>query len=102
MLIQVSPSLRIEDGPARKRAKATNALLDQIQADYRQRMTGSDGKKIVLGQAMEYLDWFGARVWYLYRWDAKAERWLHAHDPLQPFETQEAAIQAAFKLGQEG
>lgn len=98
MFIQISPSLRIEDGPARKRAVATEELLAAIRRDYRERMIGADGKKIVLGAEMEYLDWFGPRVWYLYRWDAKAERWLHAHDCYQPFPTQEAAIQAAFAM----
>ncbi len=93
MLVKISDTVRIEDGPPRKRAVATEELLsNQATADHYQasrdatpeeiedpsidtkggkrKFLDSMGKPIELGQEMDYIDWKAPpeeRVWNVYQ-----------------------------------
>jgi len=68
-LVQVSKRARVERGPARKTTVATKEFLEhpQTASHYRERMRDAAGADIHLGAPMEYLDWKGEWVWYVYR-----------------------------------
>lgn len=68
-LVQVSKRARVERGPARKTTIATREFLEhpQIASHYRERMVDAAGEQIQTGKPMEYLDWKGEWVWYVYR-----------------------------------
>ena len=78
-LVQVSETARIEYGPVRKVAQATEATLsDQVTAPHYfagvrtvagRKLQGVDaaGKVIEKGQPMEYLDYYGTWAWHVYR-----------------------------------
>jgi hypothetical protein len=68
-IIQVSPTVRVEPGPPRKTAKATQKLLDDkvTAKHYQVGRRDAMGKFIVLGEEMTYLDWKGDKVWYVYK-----------------------------------
>lgn len=87
-LIQVSDTVRVERGPKRKRGKATAKLLDDaVTADHyhlprEETKVDKDGKTRTVvkkardsagrviekeGQEIEYLDWKGEHVWYVYQ-----------------------------------
>lgn len=69
MLIQVTDKLRVEDGPARKRAMATPELMEKLKAHYTMGGIDALGKRIIKDQHFDYLDWDGSRVWYAYKMD---------------------------------
>lgn len=69
-MIQLSATVRVEDGPVRKRATATKELLDDTVTAKHYRVGSKDslGKIIKLGQDMDYIDWKSReRVWNVYQ-----------------------------------
>ena len=70
-LIQVNKRVRIESGPARRKAKATAELLsnDNTQDHYQEGARDADFNVIEIGKPMVYLDYFGEPVWYVYQMD---------------------------------
>ena len=98
MLIDISDTVRIEDGPPRKTARATKELLSDAvtAAHYKEGGIDAEGKKITLGQTMSYIDWkcaVDARVWYLYRKSAEG-KFL----PISTHDSEDAARAAAAAL----
>ena len=67
-IIEIGKTIRIEDGPPRKKTIATAEVLDdKITAKHYQKgKSDAMGKKIVLGEEMTYLDYYGNRVFYIY------------------------------------
>lgn len=57
--IQVGPGVRVEPALLRKRAVATDELLDDsvTARHYKLGALDAKGKKIVLGEPMDYIDW---------------------------------------------
>lgn len=97
-MIEIGTTIRVENGPARKTAVATKALLDDAvtASHYAVGERDAMGKEIVLGEPMSYLDYFGEWVWYVYQLrpddtHADGERWL----PAGVETTKEAALIAA-------
>jgi hypothetical protein len=68
-LIEIGSTIRVENGPARKTAVATKELLDdKVTAHhYQEGQFDALGKRIKLGEAMTYLDYFGELAWYIYK-----------------------------------
>jgi hypothetical protein len=89
-LIEIGSTIRVENGPARKVAVATEEMEpdrdDEGRADpnaqskhavlpdgkklavhYKLSLKDAFGKKIVAGQEFTYLDYFGELVWYIYQ-----------------------------------
>lgn len=68
-LIEIDAVVRIERGPARRKAVATPELLADTMTHpmYFEGGVDSAGKIIVLGQEMEYLDFLGEHGWYVYK-----------------------------------
>jgi hypothetical protein len=67
-LIEFDGKYRIEMGPPRKVAVATEELLsNELTAEHYQ-VGAKDalGKEIVLGEEMTYVDWHGPRVWWVF------------------------------------
>ena len=95
MLIQISDRVRIETGPERKTAIATEELLDNAVTHslYQVGVFDSAGNTIVLGQEMEYLDHYGPKVFYVYRKD-ETDR----YQPMGFYDTAKDAVAAAEKL----
>lgn len=117
-LVQVSPRVRVEPGPVRRTAVATEELLSDAVTARHYKPTPKDpetgdfvrdkkggfigprdaaGKPIVLGEEMTYLDWRGKRVWKIYLHDGKRYRW---HDERETYE--EAVAEAAKLAAKEG
>lgn len=67
-LVEIDGKVRIERGPAKKTAKATEKLLanDATAAHYQLGRTDADGNTIEAGKHMAYLDWLGAKGFYVY------------------------------------
>ena len=68
-MIEIGSAIRVENGPARKVAVATEELLDDkvTASHYQVGAFDAMGKRIVLGEPMTYLDYFGEWVWYVYQ-----------------------------------
>lgn len=68
-LVQVSDRVRVERGPAKKKAKASDKLLsDEVTAKhYKPGKPDAEGKPIEPGKEMAYLDWKGEHVWKVYK-----------------------------------
>lgn len=104
-LIQVTPDIRVESGPARKRALATQELLDNsrtaphyyegVRKVGKELKRGVDalGKPIQIGQHMDYLDWHNEYVWYIYQKNDQG-RYIR----ITNYPTEAAAVLAASKL----
>lgn len=60
-ILQIGESVRIESGPLRKTATATEELLDNAvtASHYQVDRADADGKPIQIGEDMTYLDWLG-------------------------------------------
>ena len=67
-IIEIGKTIRIEDGPPRKKTIATAEVLDnRITAKHYQiGKFDAMGKNIVLGEEMTYLDYYGNHVFYIY------------------------------------
>lgn len=66
---EIDGKVRIDTGPRRKQAVATEEILgDEVTATH-YKVGGRDalGKVIALGEEMTYLDWLGDRVFYVYK-----------------------------------
>lgn len=108
MIINLTPTLRIEDGPRRVKATATAELLDDAVTakHYKEGQPDSQGKPIKLGEEMEYVDYRnrkkpGGMVFNLYQLrpddnpnNNLTERWFK----VDSFDTLEAATEAAHAL----
>lgn len=83
--IQFSETVRIERGPARKQAIATPELLsDDVTArHYQEGAKDALGKPIKIGDRMDYLDWKGAYVWYVYKLDGGRYQPAGSHPDLE-------------------
>lgn len=81
--IQFSDAVRIERGPARKRAIATTELLDDAVTARHYQVGAKDalGNPIKIGAHMDYLDWKGDYVWYVYKLDASGRYQPAGSDP---------------------
>ncbi|MBE3088019.1 MAG: hypothetical protein IMZ71_02735 [Chloroflexi bacterium] len=68
-MIEIGTTIRVENGPARKTAIATEELLDNkvIASHYQAGLKDALGKVIILGEPMTYLDYRGELVWYIYQ-----------------------------------
>ncbi|MBE3063853.1 MAG: hypothetical protein IMZ69_02400 [Spirochaetes bacterium] len=68
-MIEIGTTIRVENGPARKTAIATEELLDDAVtvSHYHIGLKDALGKVIVLGEPMTYLDYRGEDVWYVYQ-----------------------------------
>lgn len=68
-LIEIDGKVRIERGPARKTAVATEELLSDTVTHPGYHAGGFDagGNVIVLGEPMVYIDFLGERGWYVYK-----------------------------------
>jgi hypothetical protein len=95
-MIEIGEAIRVENGPARRTAVATKALLDDAKTARHYRVGEKDamGKVIVLDAPMTYLDYKGAWVWYVYKFDADEGRWL----PVAVEATKDLALTAAHLL----
>jgi hypothetical protein len=96
--IEIGETVRVENGPARKTAVATEELLDDAvtASHYAVGEWDAMGKPIVLGEPMTYLDYRGEWVWYVYQLrpdetHIDGERWL----PAGIETTKEAALAVA-------
>jgi hypothetical protein len=107
MLIEISDTVRVEDAPPRKRAKATEALLsDTVTAKhYQAGMPDALGNEIVLGEPMDYIDWRCSeeeRVWNVYQLievkDPQTGETTNRFLPVSSHPTQEEAEIAAKAL----
>jgi hypothetical protein len=67
-LSEIDGKVRVERGPARKTAKATEALLsnDRTLSHYQIGALDAAGQPIALGKPMTYLDWLAAKGFYVY------------------------------------
>lgn len=67
-LTEIDGRVRIESGPKRVVAVATEELLanDATALHYAVGNKDAVGKPIVLGEEMTYIDWMGERGWYVY------------------------------------
>jgi hypothetical protein len=77
--IRVTPTLRVEAGPARKKAIATKEMVgDQdsraklpdgtvLAKHYKLGLKDAFGKLITEGEEFTFLDYFGPEVWYFYQ-----------------------------------
>ena len=67
-IIEIGDTIRIEDGPPRKKAIATAELLDDkiTKHHYQKGRFDAMGKPIILGEEMTYLDYYGEHVFYVY------------------------------------
>tara|TARA_Y100001951_G_scaffold102557_1_gene109413 strand:- start:454 stop:891 length:438 start_codon:yes stop_codon:yes gene_type:complete len=70
--IEDKSAVRIEPGPRRKREKVTEKLLDDAVTAKHYQVGAKDalGKKITIGETMDYLDWRNREsdpVFYVYR-----------------------------------
>ncbi len=67
-IIEIGDTIRIEDGPPRKKTIATAEVLDdKITAKHYQKgRSDAMGKPIVIGEEMTYLDYYGNHVFYIY------------------------------------
>lgn len=70
-LIEIDQAVRAEKGYARLTATATSELLDSLQGRYADGGRDAMGATIVLGQPMTYLDYFGDKVWWVYKWEPR-------------------------------
>lgn len=83
MLIDVNATVRIEDGPPRKRAVATEELLSDVATAGHYQVGEPDalGNPIVLGQEMDYIDWkCTSRVWNVYKLTDSVEQDVDGND----------------------
>jgi hypothetical protein len=71
-MIEIGTTVRVENGPARKTAVASKALLEDAVTAHHYAVGQKDamGKVIVLGEPMTYLDYLGTWVWYVYQLEA--------------------------------
>ena len=95
MLVEVSECVRVESSPPRKRAKATEKLLDGKVTASHYKIGGVDarGNTIELGKMMDYIDWFAAEddhVWIVYKMDDEGR-----FQPVSAYATRDEAEQAA-------
>jgi len=67
-LIDIGGKVRVERGPVRRAGKATEALLadDKTASHYQVGRLDAAGNVIEAGKAFAYLDWLGAKGWYVY------------------------------------
>lgn len=67
-LTEIDGKVRVERGPARKLAKATEALLsdDRTRPHYQVGALDAAGAVITLGKPMTYLDWLAVKGFYVY------------------------------------
>ncbi|MBW2647701.1 MAG: hypothetical protein JRE23_16300 [Deltaproteobacteria bacterium] len=86
-IIEIGDTIRIEDGPPRKKATATAEILDDkvTAKHYQKGRFDAMGKTIVLGEEMTFLDYYGKHVFYVYKHDG--ERW----QPVGVAETEDEA-----------
>jgi hypothetical protein len=77
-LIEIGKTVRVENGPARKTAVATAKLLsDAVTAPhYKEGAPDSMGRMIRLGDHMNFLDYYGEWVWYVYKWSEAEKKWI--------------------------
>lgn len=68
-LIQVADDVRVENGPRMVHAEATEQLLSNLKTHSDYRVGGRDalGRVIQVGKEIDYLDYRGKWVWYLYQ-----------------------------------
>jgi hypothetical protein len=68
-MIEIGTTIRVENGPARKTAIATEELLDDkvTASHYKVGLKDAMGKPIAIGEPMTYLDYKGELVWYVYQ-----------------------------------
>jgi hypothetical protein len=94
-LIEIGSTIRVENGPARKVAIATEELLNNERTARHYHVGAFDamGERIVLNKPMTYLDYKGEWVWYVYQYDKIEERWL----PVGVEKSKEAAMAIAKK-----
>lgn len=87
---------RIERGPKKKVAAATEELLSDAVTATHYHVGGKDavGKKIVLGEEMTYLDWLGERNWKVFR--LHADQGPNAWEPIGEKDTDVDAIAFAY------
>jgi hypothetical protein len=97
-LIEIGETIRVENGPARQTAVATEELLDDTvtASHYHVGMRDAMGKVIALGEPMTYLDYHGEWIWYIYQLQddetaPDGKRWMAAGAET----TKERALKAA-------
>ena len=96
IIIQVSKTVRVELGPARKKAIATKGLLSNqvTAAHYRVGQGDALNRTIKLGAEMSYIDWLSPNnTWYLY------EKVGEVYELRAGFGTKEEALAAAVVIG---
>lgn len=103
MYHQISPDVRVEQGPARREAIATEDVFKRpgIQGKYRLNGPDAMGKRIVAGKPFIYLDRAGPWVWYVYRLEQVQDRDARVTEryvPKSVHEDREAAFTEARRL----
>jgi hypothetical protein len=96
-MIEIGTTIRVENGPARKTAVATEELLDDAvtASHYQVGSLDAMGKKIVLGKPMTYLDYLAEDVWYIYQ---LGQMGIDAEGrPLKPEKAEDQCSKAAWK-----
>lgn len=100
-LIEIGSTIRVENGPVRRTAEATEELLDNTRTATHYQVEEKDalGKSIVLGEDMTYLDYKGEWVWYVYHLEddetaPDGKRWM----TVSVEDTKEDAMAAAEAL----
>jgi hypothetical protein len=67
-LTEINGKVRVEAGPRRVHAVATEELLDDsvTSPHYKAGLRDAQGKRIKLNEEFDYLDWMGQKVFYVY------------------------------------
>lgn len=92
-LVEIGGKARVERGPARRTGKATEALLadDKTAAHYQIGVRDAAGNLIEAGKPMVYLDWLGAKGFYVYSRVEPTPEKPGGDWPQDSFHTDEAA-----------
>jgi len=96
-LIEIGSTIRVENGPSRRKAIATRELLDDkvTASHYQAGAFDAMGKRIVLGEPMTYLDYLNDLVWYIYQ---LGQMGIDAEGrPLKPDKVKDLQSKAAWK-----
>lgn len=97
-LIEINENVTIARGPRKLLAVATESLLsnEQTADHYQVGRIDAQGKPIVLGEPMHYLDWLGFQSgvsrWYVYKWNGDKFELVSDHH------TQAEAVEAGLTI----
>lgn len=92
-LTEIDGRIRVESGPVRRTAEATEEVLATLPDHYAVGKPDALGKTIALGEPMDFIDWLAPeRAFYVY--ELVDGRW----QPRGAYATEDAALSAAATL----